>query len=134
MSTGVDAMKMPLSPPMTNIHTKASAFSIGTWNWMRPPHSVPSQLNVLMAEGTAMIIVVIMNDMPSAGFMPLMNMWWPYTTQERNAMPMIENAIAWYPKMGLRENTGRISDAIPMAGRMRMYTSGCPKYQNRCCH
>ncbi len=51
---------MPLSPPMTNIHTKASAFSMGTVNWIRPPHRVPSQLNVLMAEGTAMIIVVTM--------------------------------------------------------------------------
>jgi len=30
-----------------------------------------------MAEGTAMIIVVIMNDMPSAGFMPDTNMWCP---------------------------------------------------------
>ena len=29
MSTGVEAMKMPESPPMTNIETKASAFSIG---------------------------------------------------------------------------------------------------------
>ena len=67
---------MPESPPMTNIDTKASAFSIGTVNWIRPPHSVPSQLNVLMAEGTAMIIVVTMK--PSrAGFMPLTNMWWP---------------------------------------------------------
>ena len=56
---------------MTNIDTKASAFSMGTVNWMRPPHSVPSQLNVLMAEGTAMIIVVTMKAMPSAGFMPL---------------------------------------------------------------
>src|SRR5205823_2397728 len=50
MSTGVLAMKMPESPPMTNMDTKATAFSIGTVNWMRPPHSVPSQLNVLMAE------------------------------------------------------------------------------------
>src|SRR5688572_10132473 len=94
MSTGVEAMKMPDSPPMTNIDTKASALSIGTVNWMRPPHRVPSQLNVLMAEGTAMIMVVIMNDMPRAGFMPLTNMWWPYTIHDRKAMPIIEKAIA----------------------------------------
>jgi len=29
--------------------------------------------------------------------------------------------------------TGRISDTMPNAGRIRMYTSGCPKTQNRCC-
>src|SRR3990170_3604068 len=104
MSTGVEAMKMPESPPMTNMDTNASAFSIGTVNWIRPPHSVPSQLNVLMAEGTAMIIVVTVNAMPSAGFMPLTNMWWPYTIQERKAIAIIENAIAWYPKMGFSMN------------------------------
>ncbi len=47
-----------------------------------------------MADGTAMTIVDIMNAVPSAGFMPLWNMWWPHTIQERNAMPIIENAIA----------------------------------------
>ena len=49
---------------------------------MSPPHSVPSQLNVLMAEGTAMTIVVTMKAVPSAGFMPLRNMWWPQTIQD----------------------------------------------------
>ncbi len=77
MSTGVEAMKMPESPPMTNIETNASELSIGTVNWIRAPHKVPSQLNVLMAEGTAMIIVVTVKAIPSAGLMPLTNMWWP---------------------------------------------------------
>src|SRR5439155_1791715 len=74
MSTGVEAMKMPESPPMTNIETNASALSIGTVNWIRAPQSVPSQLKVLMADGTAMIIVVTVKAIPSAGLMPLTNM------------------------------------------------------------
>ena len=41
---------------------------------MLPPHSVPSQLKVLMADGTPMTIVVIMKLVPSVGFMPLWNM------------------------------------------------------------
>src|SRR3990167_2063736 len=97
MSTGVEAMKMPESPPITNMDTNASALSIGTVNWIRPPQRVPSQLNVLMADGTAMTIV-----------------------ETRNAMPIIENAIAWYPKIGFRAKTGRISEAMPIAGRIRM--------------
>ncbi len=40
---------------------------------MVPPHSVPSQLKTLIADGTAITIVVIMNAVPSNGFMPLMN-------------------------------------------------------------
>ena len=34
----------------------------------------------------------------------------------------------------MRENTGSTSLTIPNAGKIRMYTSGCPKIQNRCCH
>ena len=37
------------------------------------------------------------------------------------------------PKSGLREKTGTTSLITPKAGRMRMYTSGCPKNQKRCC-
>src|SRR2546428_468473 len=57
---------MPESPPMTNIETNPMANSIGVVNWMLPPHSVPSQLKVLMAEGTAMTIVDAMKLVPSA--------------------------------------------------------------------
>jgi hypothetical protein len=32
----------------------------------------------------------------------------------------------------LRENAGRICDTIPNAGRIMMYTSGCPKNQKMC--
>ena len=95
MSTGVDAMKMPDSPPITNIDTNAIALSIGVVKRMFPPHSVPSQLNVLMAEGTAITMVESMKLVPRAGLMPLWNMWCPHTIQERNAMPIIENAMAW---------------------------------------
>src|SRR5215471_10300331 len=89
MSTGVDAMKTPDSPPMTNIDTKDSAFNIGVVKWTSPPHTVPSQLNVLIAEGTAMTIVEIMNVVPSNGFMPLWNMWWPQTMNPSPAIPHI---------------------------------------------
>ena len=34
-----------------------------------------------------------MNVMPSAGFMPEMNMWWPHTMKPRPAMPAIEYTI-----------------------------------------
>src|SRR5512144_670208 len=96
MSTGVEAMKMPDSPPITNIATNEIAFNIGVVKRMLPPQSVPSQLNVLMAEGTAMTIVEIMKVVPSVGFMPLWNMWCPQTMNPSPAIPMIEYAIARY--------------------------------------
>ena len=91
MSTGVAAMKMPDRPPMMNIATNASAFSIGVVNWMLPPQIVPSQLNDLdgrrqgdhhrrdherRARG--------------AGSCRYWNMWWPQTMKPRPAMPAIE--------------------------------------------
>ena len=51
---------------------------------------MPSQLNVLMALGRAIIIVDTMNVMPKAGFMPDMNMWCPHTMNPSPAMPAIE--------------------------------------------
>ena len=45
-------------------------------------------------DGTPITIVVSVKLMPSAGFMPLWNMWWPHTIQERNAMAQIENTMA----------------------------------------
>src|SRR5438093_10830199 len=107
MSTGVLAMKIPDNPPITNMATNASALSMGTVNWIRPPQSVPSQLNVLMADGTAMIIVVTVKAMPSDGRMPDTNTWWPQTIHERNATALTETATPGSPKTGMRPQTGR---------------------------
>src|SRR5207247_9726838 len=92
MSTGVDAMKIPDSPPITNIDTNAIALSIGVVKRMFPPHSVPSQLNVLMAEGTAITMVESMKLVPRAGLMALWHMWCAYTSQERHASPLSDRA------------------------------------------
>jgi hypothetical protein len=86
-STAVLAMKMPESPPMTNNATNASALSMADVNLMFPPHSVPSQLNVLIADGTAMNIVLMAKVVPSVGFMPLWNMWCAQTMNPRKAIP-----------------------------------------------
>src|SRR5918996_5403854 len=102
MSTGVAAMNTPDRPPITNMATNATALSMGAWNFKFPRHMVPIQLNTLMADGTAITSVEIMNDDPSVGFMPLMNMWWPHTIQPSNAIPIIANTIEWEPKIGFR--------------------------------
>src|SRR5687767_8778919 len=93
MSTGVAAMKMPDSPPMMNIDTKASENSIGVVNWIFAPQMVPSQLNTFTALGRAIIIVETMKVMPSMGFMPDMNIWCPHTMNPSPAMPEIEYTI-----------------------------------------
>src|SRR3954447_947154 len=93
MSTGVAAMKIPESPPMMNMATNDIALSIGVVYWIRPPHIVPSQLNTLMADGRAIIIVESMNVAPRAGFIPDWNMWWPHTMNPSPAIPAMANTI-----------------------------------------
>ena len=74
MSTGVEAMKMPLRPPIRKLETKPKAKSIGEVKRIEPRQRVPSQLKVLIAEGMAITIVDIMKAVPMSGFIPLTNM------------------------------------------------------------
>src|SRR6267154_1206951 len=48
----------PLIPPDTNKETNPMANNIGDTNRIRPPHNVPNQLKVLIAEGTPIAIVM----------------------------------------------------------------------------
>src|SRR5262249_5311052 len=50
--------KSPLNPPLTNIDTNPMANKPAAVNLIRAPHTVPSQLNVFTADGTAMRSVV----------------------------------------------------------------------------
>ena len=72
-STGVEAMKIPLKPPMTNMLTNARLKHIGVVKRMLPFQMVPIQLKVLMAEGTAMTIVDSENVADRIGCMPETN-------------------------------------------------------------
>src|SRR5229473_1272082 len=132
-STGC-ARNGPLIPPETNRETNPMANNMGDEKRIRRPHSVPSQLKVLIADGTPMAMVMIENANAVYGLMPLINMWWPHTMNPRNPIDSMAYTMALYPKMGLRENTESNCEHRPIAGKIAMYTSGWPKNQNKCCH
>src|SRR5882724_6482821 len=92
-STGVAAMKMPDSPPMTNMATNARALSMAVVYLMLAPQIVPSQLNTFTALGSAIMMVAIMKPVPSRGSMPDWNMWWPHTMNPSPAMPAMAYTI-----------------------------------------
>jgi len=69
----------PESPPVTKTETNPIANIIGTVSRIEPLHKVPSQLNVLMADGTPITIVITLKAKAANGFIPLTNMWWPHT-------------------------------------------------------
>ena len=93
-STGVAAMNIPLRPPMTNIDTNPSANNIALVYRTEPPQTVPIQLNVLIADGTAITIVENENVAERRIFIPLTNIWWPQTMKPRKAIAAIAQTIA----------------------------------------
>jgi len=72
-STGC-ARNGPLIPPETNNETNPMANNIGGVKRIFPPHNVPSQLNVLIADGTPIAMVITENANAVYGLIPLMNM------------------------------------------------------------
>ena len=81
---------MPLRPPVMNMLTNAAQFSITVLNRTCPPQSVPIQLKTLIPLGSAINTVLTMNVIPRAGFMPLVNMWCPQTTNPSPAIAVME--------------------------------------------
>ncbi len=76
--------------------------------------------------------VVKVNTEPKNGFIPEINMWCPQTIVDKKAIAIIDPIMALYPKIGFLECVEIISEVIPKAGNNTIYTSGCPKNQNKC--
>ena len=64
---------------------------------------------------------------------PVVNMWWTHSPNDKKPVPTAESTIHEYPTIGRRATVGTIMDAMAIEGRKTMYTSGCPKIQNKCC-
>ena len=63
---------------------------------------------------------------------PTMNIWWPHTI--RPSIEIINKAIniESLPDIIHWVNFEQISLIKPKAGKIKIYTSGCPKNQNKC--
>src|SRR5437879_10524960 len=118
---------------MTNIVTKPIAKSIGALSSIAPPHIVAIQLKILMPLGTAIARVMTMNGRRAEIEMPVVNMWWTHTPNERKPIATVDRAIALYPKIGLWLIRGMTSEMIPIAGRIRMWTGGREEKEDRGC-
>src|SRR5271170_7476769 len=106
--------------------------SMGVLKMILPPHMVPIQLKILIPVGTPIAIVVIVKKLFAYEFIPTVNMWWAQTLKPTKPMQTVAATITGYPKIGLRENTGMISEANAKQGIIRTYTSGCPNIQKKC--
>ena len=55
--------------------------------------------------------LIAMSDMPTV------NMWCSHTPKPTSPVSIVEIATNAYPTIGRRENTGMISEIMPVAGR-----------------
>src|SRR5579872_4696062 len=99
-----------------------------------PRQRVAVQLKILTPVGIPIRNELSMKKPSTTSGIGAVNRWWAQTSVDRKAITIVDAAIALYPKMGFRANTGRTSEMIPKPGRIMMYTSGCPKNQNRFSH
>jgi len=81
---------------------------------------VPIQLKILIPVGMPTAIVVIAKKVLAYEFMPTENMWCAQTLVLTSPIATLAATIAGYPKIGLREKTGMISDVKAKAGITRM--------------
>src|SRR5699024_3979829 len=112
------AMITPVSPPKRKVTRKPSAQYNGFLNSSFPPHIVPIQLKNFTPVGTEIAIVMIAKN--GRKTWPVPYMWWAQTEMDRAAMAIVAKTSVLYPKIGLREKTGRISEMIPKKGSARM--------------
>src|SRR5690606_29223372 len=132
MSRVLSPTIIPVNPPVIKVETKPIENNMAGFICKFPLHKVVIQLKAFTAEGIAINRVVKVNTDPKNGFIPETNMWCPQTIVERNAIAKMEATIARYPKMGFRAFVEIISETSPIAGRITIYTSGCPRNQNKC--
>src|SRR5690625_2847373 len=117
---------------MTKVGINAAEYNIGLENVNFSPHIVNLQLNILIHVRTAINIVAIPNNAFATGLIPTVNIWCAQTMNPKNPMSARANTIELYPNNLFFENVEITSEIIPNAGKIKIYTSGCPNSQNIC--
>src|SRR5690625_798767 len=117
-SNGELAGNIPVRPPKQNVAMNPEDHTIGVSKVSFPRQSVPIQLKNFTPVGTAMSIVITAKNGNST--LPVVYMWWAHTVTDNPAMAKVANTRPLYPKIGLREKTGRISVTIPKKGSAMM--------------
>ncbi|BFG79958.1 hypothetical protein PTKU46_79920 [Paraburkholderia terrae] len=102
---------------------------------LRPAHVGPpvAVLGVVDAETLLTVLSIdacMKNNWPMT-CMPVANIWSAHAMNDRIRRHGIVHRVV-HPKSGLRDNAGMTCEMIPNAGRIMMYTSGCPKNQRIC--
>ena len=109
---------IPVIPPNKNVTKKPSTNSIGVSKVTDPRHIVPIQLKNLTPVGTP--IKNVINEKNGKSTCPLAYIWCAQTATDKAAIAIVAAIKPLYPKIGLREKTGKNSVAIPKNGSAKI--------------
>src|SRR5207244_10645909 len=81
LSSAMDELNTPVTPPMMKRDRDPMANSIGVENRIDPPRRVRMYARTMIAKGMEMSSVVMLNASRRLGEIPVMNMWWAHTVK-----------------------------------------------------
>jgi len=122
------ASTIPVSPPIVNKNKNPITQSCTLFNKTGLPLKVTTHLNTLIPVGTAIIMVAAVKYRRVSMSSPTLNIWWAQTTHPKTPIPAIAKNIPGAPKgscLPLLKTTACLTRPNP--GRIKIYTSGCPK-------
>ena len=89
------------------------------------------QLNILEPVGKEISIVDDIKYALLSSSMPIVNIWWLHTSDPNMIIVDIASIIDWYPNKITLICSDKILLIRPNPGTIKIYTSGCPKNQNK---
>lgn len=124
---------MPVSPPTVNKNKKPKIHNWSGANNIFLPLKDTNHLNTLIPVGTAIIIVAAVKYSRVSMSNPTLNIWCAQTTQPKTPILVIAKNIPGTPNGdGFPLETITACLTNPNPGKIKIYTSGCPKNQNKC--
>lgn len=124
---------MPVKPPIVNKKRNPNTHICVLLIRNFVPLKVTIHLNTLIPVGTAIIIVAAVKYSRESISIPTLNIWCAQTTHPKIPILIIAKNIPATPKV-VAFPLQRIIECLtkPNPGKIKMYTSGWPKNQNKC--
>jgi hypothetical protein len=108
------------------------AYSTNKSHFKAPFKNVKVQLTILIVAGSDIITVTVLYNALLLWSKPTKYIWWPHTKKPIKPIMYIAHTKWFFDAIRRILNLEITILIIPKVGIISMYTSGCPKNQNKC--